>query len=59
MPTSYRPISLLPNISKVFEAIMNDKIVNLCNINDIIPESQFGFKHNHSTIYAINKLHQV
>jgi len=56
MPTSYRPISLLPNISKVFETIINDKTVHFFNINDIIPESQFGFRHNHSTVHAINKV---
>jgi len=56
MPTSYWSINLLFNITKVFEAIINDKIVNFYNINDIIPESQFGFRHNHSTIHAINKL---
>jgi len=42
MPSSYQTISLLPNISKVFETIINDKIVTFCNINDIIPESLFS-----------------
>jgi len=27
MPSNYQPISLLPNVSKVFEIIINDKIV--------------------------------
>jgi len=55
-PTSYRPISLLPNISKVFETIINDHITNFCRDNNIIPESQFGFQRNHSTIHALNRL---
>lgn len=54
-PSSYRPISLLPNISKVFEIVINRSLVNFCNKNDIIPQSQFGFRLNHSTIHAINK----
>lgn len=55
-PDSYRPISLLPNISKVYECIINDQIIKFCIENDIIPESQFGFQKNLSTIHAINRL---
>lgn len=55
-PASYRPISLLPNISKVFETLINDHLVNFCNTNEIIPECQFGFRHQHSTIHALNRL---
>ena len=29
-PDDYRPISLLPNISKVFEVIVKDTLVQLC-----------------------------
>ncbi|CAK9816206.1 Probable RNA-directed DNA polymerase from transposon X-element [Anthophora plagiata] len=54
-PNSYRPISLLPNISKVFETIVNDSIVGFCNSRSIIPEYQFGFRHKHSTVHAITK----
>lgn len=53
--SSYRPISLLPNISKVFETTINDSIVSFCNSKNIIPEHQFGFRHRHSTIHAITK----
>ena len=54
-PASYRPISLLPNISKIFEALINTTITAHCNKNKIIPDEQYGFRHNHSTIHAINK----
>lgn len=30
--------------------------MKMCNKNNIIPENQFGFRHRHSTIHAINKL---
>lgn len=53
---SYRPISLTPNISKVYEIVINNSIINFCNENKIIPDNQFGFKRHHSTIHAINKL---
>ncbi|XP_063994275.1 uncharacterized protein LOC135171576 [Diachasmimorpha longicaudata] len=54
-PSSYRPISLLPNISKICEIFIYNAILHHCNKNKIIPEQQFGFRHKHSTIYAINK----
>jgi len=56
LPANYRPISLLPNISKIFETIINDQIVFLCGTKNIIPESQFGFRYWHSMIHAINRL---
>lgn len=55
-PYNYRPINLLPNISKVFECIMNNRLQDDCDKNNIIPETQFGFRKNHSTVNAINKL---
>jgi len=48
LPSIYRPISLLSNISKIFETIINDKIVTFCRTMNIIPESQFRFRHRHS-----------
>lgn len=53
---SYRPISLLPNISKVFEVIVKQAIDAIILEKDIIPNCQFGFRHRHSTIHAIGKL---
>lgn len=55
-PVSYRPISLTPIISKVFEIILNKRIVKACTDNEVIPDNQFGFRHQHSTTHAINKL---
>lgn len=53
-PTSYRPIKLLPNISKVFEIIINKNITKFCKKHSLIPEERFGFRHKHSTVHAIN-----
>ncbi|XP_017796810.1 PREDICTED: uncharacterized protein LOC108578067 [Habropoda laboriosa] len=55
-PVDYRPISLLANISKVFEASINNAISKHCDKNNVIPEMQFGFRHKHSTTHAISKL---
>ena len=51
-----RPISLLPNTGKILEIIINKRLVSSCQEKDIIPETQFGFRHRHSTIHAITKL---
>ncbi|KAL6419210.1 hypothetical protein ACFW04_011526 [Cataglyphis niger] len=56
LPVSYRPISLLPNIGKVYEMVINDIINSYCYENKLLPENQFGFRAKHSTIHAINKL---
>lgn len=55
-PESYRPVSLLPNIGKVFESVINEKIKEFCSDKEIIPECQFGFRRQHSTLHAINRL---
>ena len=54
--SNLRPISLLSNVGKVFEKILNNKLVAFCMDNNIISEYQFCFKKRHSTIHAISKL---
>lgn len=50
--TSYRPISLLPAISKIFEKLLIKRLKPLIKI----PDFQFGFRNNHSTIEQIHRL---
>ena len=52
---SYRPISLLPNISKIFEILLNKALLKYSNDKDIVPDAQFGFRFKHSAIHAVNK----
>lgn len=54
-PANDRPISLTPNISKVFELIINNRLVKHCEKYNIIPNNQHGFRTKHS-MHAINKL---
>lgn len=54
-PTSYRPISLTPSISKVFESLVCNSIRRFTQIQKIIPNNQYGFRFNHSTTHALNK----
>ena len=51
---NYRPISLLPVISKVFEKILNAQLTAVID-NGFIDENQFGFRINHSTEDAVIK----
>ena len=54
--TSYRPISLLPTLSKVFEKILLKRLLPLATEAKIIPDTQFGFKPNHSTIHQLHRV---
>ena len=42
---NYRPISLLPNISKTFEKIIHARLSVFLSTNNIIYEKQFGFQN--------------
>lgn len=55
-PNSYRPISLLSCISKIYELFIHDKILEHCNDAHIIPDQQFGFRRHHSTVHALHTL---
>jgi len=48
--SSYRPISLLPIISKVLGKLILKRINKDKNPHDWIPHHQFGFRQAHSTV---------
>ena len=48
-PTNYRPISLLPFISKIFEKIVHDQINDYLAKYNILYKYQSGFRTKHST----------
>ena len=50
---NYRPISILSNISKIFEKVMYKRIYNFLESHNIISDTQFGFRQNHSTEHAL------
>ena len=54
--TNYRPISLLPSISKVLEKTMHKRLYNFLNSKKILYGSQYGFRKKHSTNQAITEL---
>ena len=50
---NYRPVSVLPIFGKTFEKILYSCIYSFMCSKNIISESQFGFRKNHSTNHAI------
>ena len=53
MPTTERPISLLSNISKIFEKFMHSKLYDFLNKFNCLYDLQFGFRNKHSTIHTL------
>ena len=50
---NYRPISLLPNISKIFERVIYTRVECFLNMSEIMYEFQFGFRKSYSTNHAL------
>ena len=50
---NYRPISLLPSFSTIYEKIMFNKVVQFMECNNSFYKHQYGFRANHSTIHPI------
>ena len=53
---NYRPISLLPSLNKIFERLIYKRIVNFLNSNNLLSDSQFGFRCHRNTEQACLKL---
>ena len=60
-PSSYRPISLLSIFNRLFEKIMYNRLVEFMEKNDLLSNSQYGFRKHHATHHAIldimNQIH--
>ena len=50
---NYRPISLLSNINKIIEKLMNERLYSFLQKYRCIYEMQFGFRRGHSTNHAL------
>ena len=58
-PCSYRPISLLCCLSKVFEAIITKRLMSWAENTDKLPTEQSGFRKDHSTNGKLFELTQA
>ena len=54
--SNYRPISLIPIFSKIFERVIYNRIYNYMTTNNLFYKKQFGFQKNCSTEHAILEL---
>jgi len=52
--TSYRPISLLPILSKLSEKLFLTRLQPLLHEQRTIPDHQFGFRQKHATIEQVH-----
>ena len=55
-PSSYRPISLLPLISKIFEKIVHDQMIDYLAQYNILYKYQSSFRTKHSTDLCLSYL---
>jgi len=53
-PKNFRPISLLPLISKVLEKVIHDQTQEFLTINKIYYKYQSGFRPQHSTDFCLS-----
>ena len=54
--SSYRPISLLPILSKLFEKMLLTKLQYVLDEKNILPNHQFGFRNQHGTVEQVHRI---
>ena len=50
---NYRGVTLVSCFSKIFTGILNNRIINWAESNNILSDSQFGFRKGRSTADAV------
>lgn len=54
--SSYRPISIIPVIGRVFETVVKRQLVDHLEYNALLTASQHGFRRGKSTVSAVSEL---
>lgn len=54
--SNYRPISILPAISKILEKLANNRLNDFLTANQLLFVNQHGFRSNHSAEIAVTEL---
>ena len=52
---NYRPISVLPVLSKMFERVVHQQLHAYLEQNNLLSKRQFGFRNRSSTQHAVTK----
>jgi retron-type reverse transcriptase len=55
-PTNYRPISILPTLSKIVERAVYIQVMEFLNKRKVLNPHQHGFRKNHSTCTALSEI---
>jgi hypothetical protein len=55
-PESYRPITLLPIVGKIFEKIILSRMLEVIEEKQILRDQQFGFRARHSTTHQVMRI---
>lgn len=56
LPENYRPISILPALSKIFETTLYHRLTNFFEKHNLIAKNQFGFQPKSGTLSAASTL---
>lgn len=51
---NYRPISVLPVMSKILEKVLNNRLINYLESKQLLSSNQFGFRQGKSTSDAVS-----
>lgn len=55
-PSNYRPVSLLSTIGKTYEGLILKRLEQECYAKKVLPNIQFGFRREHSTVLQLIRL---
>lgn len=56
LPNSYRPISMLNVLDKIFEKIILGRLKDFTDRHCILNKEQFGFRKEHSTVHQLKRV---
>ena len=56
IPGNYRPISVLPVLGKIFEKIVNSRLMDFLDVNNVLQQHQYGFRKKYSTKLSVVNL---
>ena len=56
LASNYRPITILPTLSKIFEKLVFSRMYNFLNKFGLLHSCQFGFRKLHNTSHALSAM---